>query len=63
MAAFFEHFTPLKFDLDVHTGIYYMLCESELFSEVPDNSPIPFYDCEVRTEPGGKIIVTDINKY
>jgi hypothetical protein len=58
MALFFEKFTPIRFDLDLHTGYYLMLCQSELFDIVKDGQPIPFYDAEFRREEKDVVFVS-----
>jgi hypothetical protein len=63
MAAFFAHFTPLKFDLDLSRGVYFMLCESDLFSDIKEGDPIPFYDAEITQGKDGIMNVSNIERY
>lgn len=58
MSLFFEKFTPIRFDLDLRTGIYYMLCQSELFEIVKEAEPIPFYDVDFKREEKGVVFVS-----
>lgn len=62
MACFFEIFTIVRLELELHTGLYWMLCESEVFENVPDSEPIPQYQCEMKKRSDGSMEITNVFK-
>ena len=60
MALVFTWFNPLKFDLDLYTGYYTMLLESELFLDIEEGKPIPFYDISIK-QINGEIFLDAVN--
>lgn len=63
MSVFLYHFRIIEMKFDYWTGLYMILCESELFEDIKEGENVPSYEILMKRQDDKTIIVTEVNRY